>query len=42
MPQYRAGELGIYAIYGSRKHLSPKIRLLIDFLVEWVQCLEVG
>jgi DNA-binding transcriptional LysR family regulator len=35
MPQYRAGELGIYAIYGSRKHVSPKIRLLIDLLVEW-------
>lgn len=35
MPQYQAGELGIYAMYGSRKHVSPKVRLLIDLLVEW-------
>ncbi|MDB0509517.1 LysR family transcriptional regulator [Ralstonia solanacearum] len=33
-PQYRAMELGIYAIYGSRKHVAPKVRLLIDFLAE--------
>jgi len=35
MPEYQAGELGIYAMYGSRKHVSPKVRLLIDLLVEW-------
>lgn len=35
LPQYRSIELGIYAVYSSRKHISPKIRLLIDFLVEW-------
>lgn len=35
MPAYQAGQLGIYAMYGSRKHVSPKIRLLIDLLVEW-------
>lgn len=34
MPQYRSIELGIYAIYASRKHLAPKIRVLIDFLAE--------
>ncbi|MBA1148532.1 LysR family transcriptional regulator [Ectothiorhodospiraceae bacterium WFHF3C12] len=33
MPAYRSVELGIYALYPSRKHLSPKVRLLIDFLV---------
>ncbi|MBV8501280.1 MAG: LysR family transcriptional regulator [Paucibacter sp.] len=33
-PQFRAAELGIYAVYGSRKHLSPKVRLLIDFLAD--------
>ena len=31
-PQYRATELGIYAVYGSRKHMAPKVRLLVDFL----------
>ena len=35
LPQYRSIELGIYAVYSSRKHISPKIRLLIDFLVDW-------
>ena len=34
MPQYRGIELGIYAVYPTRKHVSPKVRLLIDFLVE--------
>jgi DNA-binding transcriptional LysR family regulator len=34
MPKYRAIDLGIYAVYPSRKHLSPKTRRLIDFLVE--------
>ncbi len=32
MPEYRATELGIYAVYPSRKNLSAKVRLLIDFL----------
>jgi DNA-binding transcriptional LysR family regulator len=34
MPQYRALEFGIYAVYPSRKHLTPKVRVLIDFLAE--------
>ena len=34
MPQYRSIELGIYAVYPSRKQLAPKVRLLVDFLVE--------
>ena len=34
MPPYRGLELGIYAVYPTRKHVSPKVRLLIDFLVE--------
>ena len=33
LPQYRAMELGVYAVYPSRKHLTPKVRVLIDFLV---------
>ena len=34
MPGYRSMELGVYAVYASRKHLSPKVRVLIDFLAE--------
>jgi DNA-binding transcriptional LysR family regulator len=34
LPQYRSIELGVYAIYPSRKHLAPKVRVLIDFLAE--------
>ena len=34
LPEYRAGELGVYAIYASRRHLPLKLRHLVDFLVE--------
>lgn len=34
LPEYRSIELGICALYPSRKHLTPKVRALIDFLVE--------
>lgn len=34
LPAYRSIELGIYAMYPTRKHVLPKVRLLIDFLVE--------
>jgi DNA-binding transcriptional LysR family regulator len=33
MPQWRSIELGVYAVYPSRKFVSPKVRLMIDFLV---------
>lgn len=32
MPAFRSTELGIYAVYPTRKHLSAKVRVLIDFL----------
>jgi len=32
MPEYRSVELGIYAVYPSRKQLPLKVRCLIDFL----------
>lgn len=32
MPDYRSLELGIYAVYPTRKHVSAKVRALIDFL----------
>ena len=34
LPQYRGLELGIYAVYPTRKHVPPKVRLMIDYLVE--------
>ncbi len=34
IPEYRSIELGIYAVYPTRKHVSPKVRLLIDYLVD--------
>lgn len=32
MPEYRSVELGIYAMYASRKHVPLKVRLLIEYL----------
>ncbi|MCB1955459.1 MAG: LysR family transcriptional regulator [Rhodocyclaceae bacterium] len=32
LPEYRAMEIGIYAVYPTRKHLAPKVRALVDFL----------
>jgi len=32
MPEFRSLEMGIYAVYPTRKHVSPKVRVLIDFL----------
>lgn len=34
MPSYRSIELGVYAVYATRKHLPMKSRRLIDFLVD--------
>ena len=34
LPQYRAATLDVCAVYPTRKHVSPKVRLLIDFLVD--------
>jgi len=33
LPEYRSIELGVYAVFPTRKHLTPKVRALIDFLV---------
>mgnify|MGYP003703463705 FL=1 len=32
LPELVAPELGVYAVYPSRKHLSAKVRALVDFL----------
>jgi DNA-binding transcriptional LysR family regulator len=34
LPAYRSVELGVFAVYPSRKYLTPKVRVLIDFLVD--------
>ncbi len=34
LPAYWSINLGIYAVYPTRRHLSPKVRALVDFLVE--------
>ena len=34
LPKFRSIELGIYAIYPTRKHVAPKVRALVDFLVK--------
>jgi DNA-binding transcriptional LysR family regulator len=34
LPEYQAPEISVYAIYPQTRHLSVKVRLFIDFLVE--------
>jgi DNA-binding transcriptional LysR family regulator len=34
LPKYQASDIGIYAVYPTRKHLSAKVRSLIEFLAE--------
>ena len=32
LPKYRSIELGIYAVYPTRKFVLPKVRAMVDFL----------
>ncbi|MEX0605551.1 MAG: LysR family transcriptional regulator [Marinobacter sp.] len=34
LPDHRSVELGIYAVYPTRKFVTPKVRALVDFLTE--------
>ncbi|MBU3738628.1 MAG: LysR family transcriptional regulator [Rhodoferax sp.] len=34
LPQYHSVELGIYAVYPSRKFVLPKVRAVVDFLAD--------
>jgi DNA-binding transcriptional LysR family regulator len=34
LPEWKLPDMAIYALYPSRKHLSPAVRALLDFLVE--------
>lgn len=40
LPEYRSIELGIYAIYPTRKHVAPKVRALVNFLEEQLAVLQ--
>jgi DNA-binding transcriptional LysR family regulator len=40
LPEYRSIELGIYAIYPTRKHVAPKVRALVEFLAEQLSTLR--
>jgi len=40
LPEYRSIELGIYAVYPTRKHVAPKVRALVNFLEEKLSELE--
>jgi len=40
MPEYRSIDLGIYAVYPTRKHVSAKVRALIDFLTAHLSQIE--
>lgn len=42
LPEYRSLELGVYAVYPSRKHLAPKVRALVDFLGERLRGVDWG
>ncbi|WP_174874622.1 LysR family transcriptional regulator [Vogesella oryzae] len=35
LPDWQPPAMTIYALYPSRRHLSPAVRALLDFLVEW-------
>jgi DNA-binding transcriptional LysR family regulator len=34
MPEFRAVELGVYAVYPTRRYLLPRVRAMVDFLAE--------
>lgn len=33
LPAFKASTFGVYAVYPSKKHVSPKVRALVDFLM---------
>lgn len=42
MPEYRSSEFGIYAVYPTRKHVAPKVRVLVDYLAERLSELPIS
>ena len=37
LPDWQSAELGVYAVYPSRKHLSAKVRTFVEFLAAAIQ-----
>ncbi|MYM85684.1 LysR family transcriptional regulator [Rugamonas sp. FT82W] len=35
LPDYVPQQMGIYGIYTSRQHMSPALRAMLDFLLDW-------
>ena len=40
MPEYRSHELGIYAVYPTRKFVLPKVRALVDYLTAELESVD--
>lgn len=36
LPDYQTDVLNIYAVYPTRKHLSAKVRLFVNFFEAWL------
>ena len=34
LPQYRSVSFGVFAVYPTRQHMPPKVRVLVDFLAQ--------
>ena len=34
LPEWKVPDMGVYALYPSRKHLRPAVRAFMDFLVD--------
>lgn len=37
MPEFRAVQLGVYAVYPTRRYLLPRVRAIADFLADRLQ-----
>ena len=35
LPDYATEKMGVYGIYTSRQHMSPGLRAMLDFLLDW-------
>lgn len=42
LPDFASEELGVYAMYPSRRHLSAKVRTFVDFLASQPDCAVAG
>ena len=42
LPDYKTQQMGIYGIYTSRQHMSPALRAMLDFLLDWFSRTSLG